>query len=56
MTYPLERASAPFYNLVRWLPDDYCRTYGAILRQTSRPVILHRLGEAFDPSLTGYLS
>lgn len=35
-------------------PDDYRRTYGAILRQTSDPVILHWLGEAFDPSLIGY--
>ena len=35
-------------------PDDYRRSYGAILRQTSRPVILHWLGEAFDPSLAGY--
>ncbi len=35
-------------------PGDYCDVYGTILRQTSRPVILHWLGEAFDPSLTGY--
>jgi hypothetical protein len=35
-------------------PDDYRRTYGAILRQTSCPVILHWLGEAFDPALAGY--
>ena len=36
------------------LPDDYREIYGAILRQTSRPAILHWLGEAFDPSLNGY--
>jgi uncharacterized protein DUF993 len=35
-------------------PDDYRAIYGRILRQTSQPVILHWLGEAFDPSLTGY--
>lgn len=35
-------------------PDDYRQIYGAILRQTSRPVILHWLGQAFDPALAGY--
>ena len=35
-------------------PEDYRRIYGAILRQTARPVILHWLGEAFDPALAGY--
>jgi hypothetical protein len=35
-------------------PDDYRQVYGSILRQTSRPVILHWLGEAFDPALAGY--
>ncbi len=35
-------------------PDDYREIYGTILRQTSRPAILHWLGEAFDPSLRGY--
>jgi hypothetical protein len=35
-------------------PDDYRAIYGKLLRQTSRPAILHWLGEAFDPSLTGY--
>lgn len=35
-------------------PDDYARIYGAILHQTARPVILHWLGEAFDPFLAGY--
>ncbi|HWF07563.1 MAG TPA: dihydrodipicolinate synthase family protein [Bryobacteraceae bacterium] len=34
--------------------DDYRRVYGNILRQVSQPVILHWLGEAFDPSLAGY--
>ncbi len=35
-------------------PEDYHEVYGELLRQTSRPVILHWLGEMFDPSLAGY--
>lgn len=35
-------------------PDDYERVYGAILSQVSRPVILHWLGDMFDPALAGY--
>jgi hypothetical protein len=35
-------------------PDDYARVYGRVLRQVSRPVVLHWLGEAFDPALAGY--
>jgi hypothetical protein len=35
-------------------PDDYLRVYDRILRQTSQPVILHWLGEMFDPALAGY--
>jgi hypothetical protein len=35
-------------------PDDYARVYGTILRQVSRPVILHWLGDMFDPELAGY--
>ena len=35
-------------------PEDYRNVYGEILRQVSRPVILHWLGEAFDPQLAGY--
>jgi len=35
-------------------PDDYRRVYGTILRQVSRPVILHWLGDMFDPQLAGY--
>ncbi len=34
--------------------DDYREVYGKILRQVSQPVILHWLGEAFDPLLAGY--
>src|ERR1700722_8386266 len=35
-------------------PEDYQRVYDRILRQTKEPVILHWLGEMFDPALKGY--
>ncbi len=35
-------------------PGDYLEVYGQLLRQAERPVILHWLGEAFDPALRGY--
>ena len=35
-------------------PDDYRRVYGTVLRLVSRPVILHWLGETFDPELVAY--
>jgi hypothetical protein len=35
-------------------PEDYVRVYDRILRQTKQPVILHWLGEMFDPALAGY--
>lgn len=35
-------------------PRDYLEVYGALLKQASEPVILHWLGEAFDPALRGY--
>lgn len=35
-------------------PDDYERVYGRILGQVSQPVILHWLGDMFDPALAGY--
>jgi hypothetical protein len=34
--------------------DDYRTIYGAILRQVSKPVILHWLGDMFDPALASY--
>jgi Protein of unknown function (DUF993) len=33
---------------------DYLDVYGYLLKQADRPVILHWLGEAFDPALSGY--
>lgn len=34
--------------------DDYLRCYDELLGQVARPVILHWVGEAFDPHLRGY--
>lgn len=34
--------------------DDYLSVYRALLSQVERPVILHWLGEMFDPALRGY--
>jgi hypothetical protein len=35
-------------------PDDYLRVYDRLLRQAKAPVIIHWLGEMFDPALAGY--
>ena len=35
-------------------PDDYARVYGHILGQVRQPVVMHWLGEMFDPALQGY--
>jgi hypothetical protein len=35
-------------------PDDYARVYGRILAQVREPVIVHWLGDMFDPALKGY--
>jgi hypothetical protein len=34
--------------------DDYREIYGGVLRQVKQPVILHWLGDMFDPQLAGY--
>jgi hypothetical protein len=34
--------------------DDYRRVYGELIERASGPVVLHWLGEAFDPALAGY--
>jgi Protein of unknown function (DUF993) len=34
--------------------EDYFQVYSTVLNQASRPVILHWLGEMFDPELVGY--
>jgi Protein of unknown function (DUF993) len=34
--------------------DDYLQVYSTVLAQATRPVILHWLGEMFDPQLSGY--
>ncbi len=35
-------------------PQDYLDVYGAVLEEVQQPVILHWLGEMFDPALAGY--
>lgn len=35
-------------------PDDYAAVYARVLGQAGRPVILHWLGDMFDPALRGY--
>jgi hypothetical protein len=34
--------------------DDYLALYSRLLRDASQPVVLHWLGDMFDPALTGY--
>jgi hypothetical protein len=34
--------------------EDYLQVYSTVLAKASRPVILHWLGEMFDPELSGY--
>jgi len=34
--------------------EDYLQVYSTVFAQASRPVILHWLGEMFDPQLSGY--
>jgi hypothetical protein len=34
--------------------EDYLRVYDAVLSQVREPVVLHWLGEVFDPQLRGY--
>ena len=35
-------------------PDDYAKVYDRILSQAREPVIIHWLGDMFDPALAGY--
>ena len=35
-------------------PDDYHRAYAEILGHATRPVIVHWMGDMFDPALAGY--
>ncbi|MEV4557837.1 dihydrodipicolinate synthase family protein [Kitasatospora sp. NPDC049285] len=35
-------------------PEEYLAAYGKLVGQSGRPVILHWLGEMFDPALAGY--
>jgi uncharacterized protein DUF993 len=35
-------------------PETYAKVYGRLLEQASAPVLLHWLGDMFDPALKGY--
>jgi hypothetical protein len=35
-------------------PEDYAKVYGRVLSQVAQPVIIHWLGDMFDPALAGY--
>jgi Protein of unknown function (DUF993) len=35
-------------------PDDYAKVYDRVLSQVGQPVIIHWLGDMFDPALAGY--
>jgi hypothetical protein len=35
-------------------PDDYARVYDRVLSQVAEPVIIHWLGDMFDPALSNY--
>ena len=35
-------------------PDDYARVYDQVLSQVKEPLVIHWLGEMFDPALAGY--
>lgn len=35
-------------------PDDYVKVYSRVLSEAAHPVILHWLGDMFDPALKGY--
>src|SRR5450432_1030778 len=35
-------------------PDDYARVYDRVLSQVTEPVIIHWLGDMFDPALENY--
>jgi hypothetical protein len=50
---PVLMASRQLARLAR-TPEDYLTVYDRVLRQLRGPVILHWLGEMFDPQLAGY--
>jgi hypothetical protein len=50
---PIVMASRALAAVARG-PDDYHRAYGKLLAEAPGPVLLHWLGEPFDPALAGY--
>ncbi|MFB8167986.1 dihydrodipicolinate synthase family protein [Kitasatospora purpeofusca] len=52
-TRPILMASRALAAAARG-PEDYLSVYGRIIGRAEQPVILHWLGEMFDPALAGY--
>ncbi|WLS07317.1 dihydrodipicolinate synthase family protein [Shinella sumterensis] len=50
---PIMMASRALARIAR-SPDDYRKVYGGILGQAKDKVVLHWLGDMFDPQLRGY--
>ncbi len=42
------------FTSINATPDDYYKVYRKLIDEASEPVILHWLGEMFDPALSGY--
>ncbi len=42
------------FTAARAAPEDYHRVYRHLIDNARDPVILHWLGDAFDPALRGY--
>jgi len=42
------------FPAIKASPETYARVYGKLLNEASSPVILHWLGDMFDPALKGY--
>jgi hypothetical protein len=47
-------ASRALAKLGRNADDDYAKVYNRVLSQVREPVIIHWLGDMFDPALAGY--
>jgi hypothetical protein len=50
---PVLMASRQLASIAR-APEDYLEVYDQVLAKAAGPVLLHWLGEAFDPALRGY--
>jgi hypothetical protein len=51
---PRTKSNARSWKATANCVDDYLRVYDRVLGQVRQPVIIHWLGDMFDPELTGY--